>query len=169
MFTDIVAMCPCTGVSTRVYVWDLQDEEQDLVTAEDTETKASALTVVKELAGKRITDISVGGSHVGVVTAKGGVFTWGDNAEGQLGTGDEESTTIPAWIVIAAKIVSLECSAEHSVALSDDGRIFTWGCGISGRLGHGSGKRKHNCNMRTVLTLPFCLPFCDVHYRTERV
>lgn len=45
------------------------------------------LHVIESMKGKKVETLSLGGNHVGVVTKDGGLFTWGDNSNGQLGDG----------------------------------------------------------------------------------
>lgn len=52
-------------------------------------------TVVKALARRRVVDASLGPRHSCVIVEPGHVFTFGCNSDGQLGTGNTRSQTVP--------------------------------------------------------------------------
>merc|ERR1712151_256580 len=52
-----------------------------------------------------------------------GIFCWGKNDFGQLGTGDEE-------------IIDFACGGGHTVAITKGCRTFGWGSNTNGQLGH---------------------------------
>lgn len=95
---------------------------------------------VDALLGESVKSISVGGSHMMCVTARGALYTWGDNARGQLGTSDLIDRTSPeriqhpkhvAWSPVIA------AGEGHSLAVDVNGRLWSWG-GIGGpMLGRG--------------------------------
>jgi alpha-tubulin suppressor-like RCC1 family protein len=108
---------------------------------------------VDALLGENIRIVSVGGSHMICVTARGALFSWGDNAKGQLGTGDLVDRNQPqrihhpkhtAWSSIVA------AGEGHSLAVDVNGRLWSWGgCGGAmlgrGRLGMSSDQERALC------------------------
>ena len=68
----------------------------------------------------------------------GSLYTWGNNAKGQLGTNTTtnrsspvSTTTINSWNHIA-------CGTDHCIAVTSAGQIYTWGTNSSGQLGNGT-------------------------------
>lgn len=67
-----------------------------------------------------------------------GVVCWGDNSEGQLGTGDTVAVTEPVRADLptgGARLVA--AGSAHTCALLDDGRALCWGGNGEGQLGRG--------------------------------
>ena len=65
------------------------------------------------------------------------VFSWGNGANYQLGTGAEGLQLVPYRVenLHGEDIASLSAAKFHSAAVSRDGLLFTWGFGRGGRLG----------------------------------
>jgi len=63
--------------------------------------------------------------HTAVVTADGGLYTWGYNIMGQLGVGDRVSRNTPQRIM--DDIVRVFVGRASMMAVDTDGRIWTWG------------------------------------------
>lgn len=57
-------------------------------------------TIVEELRGKRVVDISLGSVHCLAVTGEGKVYVWGRNDKGQLGLTDCQSKSTPTELEI---------------------------------------------------------------------
>ncbi len=92
--------------------------------------------------------IAAGSQHAMAIAtgASGGVrsvWTWGQNAVGQLGVGPCQGiicgSAIPFRVKGLPSIASIAAGALTSVALSADGSVWTWGAGLFGALG-GGGK-----------------------------
>ena len=89
-----------------------------------------------------IVSVAAGNSHALALDTNGRVWTWGSNANGQLGrTG---STSVAAEVSIvgdtddSANIIAIAAGKEHSLALTSDGRVYAWGLNNYGQLGHGT-------------------------------
>lgn len=65
------------------------------------------------------------------------VYTWGNGANYQLGTGAEGLQLVPYRVenLHGEDIAALAAAKFHSAAVARDGRLFTWGFGRGGRLG----------------------------------
>ena len=88
--------------------------------------------------------VEVGGSHSAALTRDGTLYTWGNDASGQLGDGSagtfynaprkiNSSVGIPEHSV---KQVSF--GSSHSAAVTFDGSLYTWGSNNYGQLGDGT-------------------------------
>jgi len=81
--------------------------------------------------------VAAGDFHTLALKADGTLWSWGDNASGQLGDGTTTMKSVPIqidpafgnhWIAIAA-------GGSHSMALQSDGTLWTWGDNSYGQLG----------------------------------
>ena len=94
------------------------------------------------LSGKIITAISAGGSYSVALASDGTVYTWGSNANGQLGNGNWTNSYAPVAVstsgVLSGKtITAIAAGGSHSVALASDGTVYSWGSNSIGQLGIG--------------------------------
>ena len=84
--------------------------------------------------------VAAGASHTVALTSSGNVWTWGYNADGELGDG----TTINRLAPVQAKdsggnvlsgMVAIAGGNFFTVALKADGTVWTWGNNSDGQLG----------------------------------
>ena len=75
-------------------------------------------------------------THSLAVTADGGLWAWGSNTQGRLGTGVSGGSRYP--IRIMDDIVAVSAGDFHSLALGADGGLWAWGSGLGGRIGDGT-------------------------------
>ncbi|ESQ49713.1 hypothetical protein EUTSA_v10019953mg [Eutrema salsugineum] len=77
----------------------------------------------------------IGEQHNSVATE---VFSWGNGANYQLGTGNQDVQKLPGRVdSLHGCFIKLVSAAKfHSVAVSSHGEVYTWGFGRGGRLGH---------------------------------
>jgi len=80
---------------------------------------------------------------VGAVSASGSprsgsVFTWGDNADGQLGNGLTVNSSTPVQVSGISTATNVAAGSGHSLAVLSDGTVRAWGWGASGQLGTGA-------------------------------
>ncbi len=93
------------------------------------------------LPAEEIIMISASGSHAGVLTSQGRVFTWGFNSNGELGDNTTNRKLSPVDITsnftltAQEKITSISFGTNHSSAITSDGRLFMWGSNFQGQLG----------------------------------
>lgn len=85
------------------------------------------------------TYLKAGSGHTCAVNKAGGVWCWGANAAGQLGTGN---TTTSPWplMVSGLQIGALKVAPgdSHTCALKNDGTVVCWGSNQYGQLGDGT-------------------------------
>lgn len=81
--------------------------------------------------------ITAGGLHTCAVLDNGHVRCWGQNANGQLGTGTRAATTVPLEVSGITTALTVTGGSTHTCALLHDGKVMCWGNGGSGQLGNG--------------------------------
>lgn len=91
----------------------------------------------------RATHIATGRHHVLYLDPEGQIWSWGLNAEGQLGNGTRTSSNTPVRVTMTGvladvDIVAVAAGGWHSMALDSEGRVYTWGQNIFGELGIGT-------------------------------
>lgn len=99
--------------------------------------------LVEALDSAGIVRVACGDAHTVVINGLDAVWSWGWNAYGQLGVGDESDRWFPSavrpkegW---SGNVVHVSCGKYHTVATAG-ADVFTFGCGQLGQLGHGSSK-----------------------------
>ena len=130
--------CALTGTGT-VKCWGYNGDGQ----LGNGNTDASNIPVdVSGLPGA-VSRVSAGYSHTCVLTAAGGVYCWGDNAIGQLGTGTTDDSLAPVMVSgLGSGVVDLSVGAEHTCAVLNGGGVKCWGKNYSGQVGADGGGSK---------------------------
>ncbi|MGL4948730.1 MAG: leucine-rich repeat protein, partial [Mycoplasma sp.] len=92
--------------------------------------------------------ISMGNWHSAALI-NGEIYSWGYNADGQLGVGDENNRRTPTRVVdnqeanfINGNIAKIELGYYHSAAIDNNGVLYTWGSNTSDQLGDNSSENK---------------------------
>jgi alpha-tubulin suppressor-like RCC1 family protein len=80
---------------------------------------------------------AAGSSHTCALAADGGVWCWGGNANGQLGSGDRTSRAEPRQVPLPARAVDLRTAFEFTCAVLADASAWCWGYNWEGQLGLG--------------------------------
>ncbi|MGL4731890.1 MAG: leucine-rich repeat domain-containing protein [Clostridium sp.] len=82
--------------------------------------------------------------HTGAIDSEGNLYTWGDNAAGEIGDGTINDRPAPVKvnghgaIGIDTKIVSADFGGIFSSAIDSEGNLYTWGNNNYGQLGNGT-------------------------------
>jgi len=71
--------------------------------------------------------VSTGATHTCGVDSEGGLYCWGANGSGQLGTGDYAARTSPTPVNSNEVWAMVSAAAQATFAITDDGRLFQWG------------------------------------------
>ncbi|XP_025416590.1 uncharacterized protein LOC112687852 isoform X2 [Sipha flava] len=86
-----------------------------------------------------VIQVACGRNHSIALTTNG-VYSWGSNRYGQLGTGRRGQAPYPMLVKSLSDelLVSVSAGQYHSLAISTRGKLWTWGWGVYGQLGHGA-------------------------------
>ena len=85
--------------------------------------------------------ISAGFTHTCAVTAGFGLIRcWGSNASGQLGTGDQNTSSVSVQSAGIANAVAVAAGNKFTCALVADGTVSCWGDNSLGQLGDGGAE-----------------------------
>jgi hypothetical protein len=74
-----------------------------------------------------ITEIAAGAGSVYAVAADGRVWAWGNNANGELGTGTKNNSTIPQLVSGLNGIASVTPGTSYAMAIDFSGKAWMWG------------------------------------------
>lgn len=77
-------------------------------------------------------------SHSVAVKRDGTLWSWGYNAEGQLGDGNTTSLDQPAQVGSETDWDKIYAGGAHNIAMKTDGALWAWGRNTEGQLGDGS-------------------------------
>ncbi len=67
----------------------------------------------------------------------GSVWTWGYNANGQLGIGSHDDQVTPNNVVLDKKAIKISAGDYYSIVLLENGTVWAWGINDKGQLGDG--------------------------------
>jgi trimeric autotransporter adhesin len=81
--------------------------------------------------------ISASAFHTVAIKKDGSLWAWGDNSNGELGTGDTQPRTSPVTIEITVRWKQVVAGFNHTTAIKEDGTLWVWGNNFSGELGLG--------------------------------
>jgi alpha-tubulin suppressor-like RCC1 family protein len=117
----------------------------------DGTTNSSSVPVAVDtygvLAGKTLTQITVGYFHACALDTAGAAYCWGYDNDGELGDGHggNANSSVPVAVttsgVLAGKTltkISAGTTADHTCALDTAGAAYCWGRNVLGELGDGS-------------------------------
>jgi alpha-tubulin suppressor-like RCC1 family protein len=77
-------------------------------------------------------------NHTLAIQNDGTLWTWGENAKGQLGNGTQFPKLIPTQVGTASNWKTVAAGFFHSMAIKTDGTLWAWGDNTYGELGNGS-------------------------------
>jgi E3 ubiquitin-protein ligase HERC3 len=92
--------------------------------------------------------LALGASHACALSTDNAIKCWGNNGDGQLGIGSNESHGAPITTMGAGlpkvdlggsqRALGIAVGAQHSCATRDDGKVSCWGANGFGQLGIGN-------------------------------
>jgi hypothetical protein len=80
----------------------------------------------------KATAVTVGKWHTCALKADGVAYCWGENAAGQLGTGDTENRSVPTRVQTDVRFSSISTLRSHTCAVSQGGEVYCWGANYIG-------------------------------------
>ena len=99
-----------------------------------------------------ITTIDCGELSNAVITVNGNVYTWGQNAYGQLGLGDKETQFNPTLVSGLNNIREIEIGKTNAIVRDGNGKMYITGSNIYGQLGKGTKGSSTNVTNFEMLT-----------------
>jgi uncharacterized repeat protein (TIGR02543 family) len=146
----------------RIFSWGLNSSGQLGVGGSTQRTTPEELTSYFNLQNlENITNIELGGYHSTAISSLGRVFSWGENASGQIG-GTTTNRSKPYDITLNFNFSNIETPVNlslgdyHSSIITTTGRIFTWGRNFDGQIGN---------NTTISANLPNQISFNSVNYK----
>ena len=92
------------------------------------ERKQSVPMKVEALSQYVISKVSCGGQFTLILTSDGELFTFGENKNGQLGLGHNDSQNTPAKIDhFNSRIKEISCGTHHAGIVTENGEVWIWG------------------------------------------
>jgi alpha-tubulin suppressor-like RCC1 family protein len=85
-----------------------------------------------------IVSVAAGQYHTVAAKSDGTVWTWGYNANGQLGDGTTTQRTSPVQAILVSGVTAVAAGASHTLVLKSDGTVWGWGYNGWGQLGDGT-------------------------------
>ena len=79
-----------------------------------------------------------GGSHSMALKSDGTVWCWGNNSNGELGTGNNIPSDIPVQVNGLTGAIYITSGGTFSAAIKNDGTVWCWGNNTDGQLGNGT-------------------------------
>jgi alpha-tubulin suppressor-like RCC1 family protein len=81
--------------------------------------------------------VSAGNEHTSAIKTDGTLWTWGNGANGRLGTNNVISRSTPVTTFAGGtNWKQVNNGANHRAAIKTDGTLWTWGRGLEGQLGN---------------------------------
>ena len=89
-----------------------------------------------------VTAVATGHYHSLALRSDGSIWTWGLNANGQLGDGSTTNRTSPVKVSGTAAYTQIAAGRDMSYAVREDGTVWSWGQNNNAQLGDGTTTRR---------------------------
>ncbi|MCW1925976.1 choice-of-anchor D domain-containing protein [Luteolibacter arcticus] len=131
-----------SAVGNKVFAWGDNDNGEigDGTTID--KLRPVPIIMTGALASQQVTQVFTSSSRSHAITADGKVYSWGYNADGQIGDGTKIYRKEPVAVnmsgALSGKVVTtLAISIAHTLALTSEGKVYSWGNNYTGQLGLG--------------------------------
>ena len=108
----------------------------------------TALNAQTVLGNRSMAYVSAGHNHALAIDTTGNIFTWGNNASGQLGNNSQTSTDPNSFTLSHVSGITTATTGNfagrvagggnHSAAITASGALYAWGNNAHGQLGNGT-------------------------------
>lgn len=84
---------------------------------------------IRTFASFEIKQVCAGGNYSAVLSVDGSIWTWGSNAQGQLGIGSYNDSAVPRLVVLAEAIQHIACGSDFMFAITVRTPVvaYSWG------------------------------------------
>lgn len=79
--------------------------------------------------------VSTGASHTCALSTNGRAYCWGDNSEGELGSGQRVDVSIPTPVAGHLVFLNIDAGVQFTCGASETGEAYCWGINDRGQLG----------------------------------
>ena len=86
----------------------------------------------------RFTALAPGELHTCALTGTGAAYCWGDNIDGQLGTGSTTDSPVPVAVSGGLSLTTIAAGYGHSCGLTSARVAYCWGRNTESQLGNGA-------------------------------
>lgn len=149
-----------SGIFNWTPPYDLVSKEDNAttyefkITATDNDSESSAFFTVKVFHKQEqsYVDVCAGEIHSCAIKSDGMIYCWGNNSQGQLGTGEYSNKSTPYPVNVRnlldedlfLSFKKVSCGSQHTCAMNQKNDVYCWGSNLNGRLGINSDEEKLN-------------------------
>ena len=101
------------------------------------ETNKISTYIYLEVINNIKVNVQAGKNFTVALKQNGTVWSYGLNANGQLGIGNNEDKSYPEKVVGLSDVKAIAVGYSHALALTSSGELYSWGLGTDGQLGNG--------------------------------
>lgn len=126
--------CAATG-TPDTFCWGLNTEGQLGIGEDSTLFEPTQA----QIADVDLEEVHSGGSFACGLASGGTAYCWGDNDQGQLGTGTNDSSYVPVEVDAAFTFSAIAVGTDHACGIrASNGDAYCWGDNNYGQLGDGT-------------------------------
>lgn len=87
------------------------------------------------------TTVTTGATHTCALTTAQRAYCWGDNSEGELGSGDRFDSTVPVAVGGGHTFLAVDAGVDFTCGVTTGGEAYCWGRNSTGALGNAATPR----------------------------
>jgi alpha-tubulin suppressor-like RCC1 family protein len=141
VYGTILESSGATGlvVTPELWVWGRNNNGQ-LGTFDNGTPFDRNIPVTTFIGGNNWKQVSSGNVNTAAIKTDGSLWTWGNGADGRLGTNDATQRNTPVTTFAGGTTwKSVACGGYHITAIKTDGTLWIWGRNDYGQLGDNTG------------------------------